>query len=560
MRIRSMSLVPLVAACRAPVSLTAFASAALLFCVNAGCDTSTGRTTSSGSSGAPGSGGKGEGGTVSSGGTSAGGQGGAPGSGGSMPDASIGNGGAGSPGSGGTTAPTGGGGIVADRPGAGGSSETGGTSTPGTTGGAAGATRTGGATSAGGGSGGRAGASGSGGQGMAGGTSGSGGSSGGSTGSTLLAATPPMGWNSWNYFKANISDSVIRQIADAMVSSGMKDVGYTYVNIDDTWMKAGRVNGLLVPDSRKFPNGMKALADYVHSRGLKLGIYGDRGTMTCANIAESGSYGRETEDAQTFASWGIDYLKYDNCNVGSRTGNAQLQQDYEKMGAALRATGRPIIYSLCAWGWKGDWMIETGQLWRSTGDIADCWDNSCSIKASYENGITAIIDQNEAMASHAGPGHWNDPDMLEVGNGHMTTTEYISHFSLWCIMAAPLIAGNDIRNMSTTTRDILTNQEAIAVDQDPAGIQGRRIVDNGDLEVWMKPLGRRDGPEKAVVLFNRSSRAATISVSLSAIGISGSVKVRDLWAHKDLTPATGSFSAEVESHGVVMVKITQTGS
>jgi alpha-galactosidase len=371
-----------------------------------------------------------------------------------------------------------------------------------------------------------------------------------------IALTPPMAWNSWNAFHESINEQQIKQVADVMVSSGMKDAGYQYLNLDDRWMDDdGRdAQGKLYGDSVRFPSGMKSLADYVHGLGLKLGVYGDRGTATCANVKESGSYGKETIDAQTFAAWGVDYLKYDNCNVGSRTSDQAQREDYEKMSAALKATGRPIVFSICAWDWKGEWMAAAGHLWRSTFDIGPCF-SGC--KEWYRN-IDQIIDENNLSAQFAGPGHWNDPDMLEVGNPGLTNTEATAHFSMWAIMAAPLIAGNDIRTMSSQTRDILTNKEVIAVDQDLAGIQGTRVVDNGDLEVWMKPLCNRNGPEKAVALLNRSGSTAKITVSFSGIGVSGTATVRDLWAHKDLGEYQGSFSADVASHGVVMVRIVAT--
>ena len=368
-----------------------------------------------------------------------------------------------------------------------------------------------------------------------------------------IARTPPMGWNSWNAFHESINEQQIKQVADAMVSSGMKAAGYQYVNLDDRWMDDdGRDSqGRLYGDSVRFPGGIKALADYVHGLGLKLGVYGDRGTATCANVRDSGSYGHETVDAQTFASWGVDYLKYDNCNVGSRTSDQAQREDYERMSAALKATGRPIVFSICAWDWKGEWMISAGHLWRSTFDIGPCF-SGC---AEWYRNIDQIIDENNQTPQYAGPGHWNDPDMLEVGNAGLSNTEATAHFSMWAIMAAPLIAGNDIRSMSTQTRDILTNTEVTAINQDPAGIQGTRVVDNGDLEVWMKPLCTRNGPAKAVALLNRSGSTATISVSFSSIGISGSATVRNLWTHTDLGVQQNSYSAQVPSHGVVMLKI-----
>jgi alpha-galactosidase len=302
-------------------------------------------------------------------------------------------------------------------------------------------------------------------------------------------------------------------------------------------------NGNLRADPTRFPSGIKALADYVHSKGLKLGIYGDRGTKTCMGVPESGSQGHEQQDANTFASWGVDYLKYDNCNA-----TLDLRTQYELMSQCLLNTGRPIVFSICSWSFNGPWMADAGNLWRTTGDISDNW-----------NSVMGIIDTNEPLYQYAGPGHWNDPDMLEVGNGGMTATEYRSHFSLWCIMAAPLIAGNDLRGMTQGTLDILTNTEAIAVDQDSAGIQGRRVRDDGNLEVWMKPLGGYSTGTKAVVLLNRGSSSANITVNWSEIGLNNeAATVRDLWAHQDKGSYTGSYTANVAAHGVVMLKIVGT--
>jgi alpha-galactosidase len=269
---------------------------------------------------------------------------------------------------------------------------------------------------------------------------------------------------------------------------------------------------------------------------------------------QSGSYGNEEKDAQTFASWGVDYLKYDNCSPApGREGDQAQREDYEAMAAALRASGRPIVFSICAWDYK-NWMPSVGHLWRSTFDIGPCF-SGCN---EWYRNIDQIIDENNESPDVAGPGHWNDPDMLEVGHSALTVTEDASHFSMWAIMAAPLIAGNDLRNMSNEIRDILTNTDVIAVNQDPAGIQGTRVVDNGDLEVWMKPLCTPDGPEKAVALFNRSGGTADISVSFSDIGLSGTATVRDLWQHQDKGEFTGSYSASVPSHGVVMLRISQS--
>lgn len=358
-----------------------------------------------------------------------------------------------------------------------------------------------------------------------------------------LGLTPPMGWSSWNIFGGNIDEEKIKQIADAMVTSGMKDAGYEYVNLDDNWMAnpARDANGNLIPDPKRFPSGIKALADYIHSKGLKIGIYGDRGLTTCCNIPQSGSQGYEEQDAKTYASWGIDYLKYDNC-----ASDGNLQAGYEKMKNALLETGRPIYYSICCWYFAGPWIADCGNSWRTTSDITDNWGS-----------VTKIIDDNSKSASYAGPGHWNDPDMLEVGNGKMTDTEYKAHFSMWCMMAAPLIAGNDIRNMTAATKDILTNKEVIAIDQDAAGVQGTKVSTSGDLEVWCKPLGT-DGTTKAVTLLNRGGTSADITVNWSDIKLDdGSATVRDLWEHKDCGTYDTGYTANVPSHGAVVLKVQQ---
>ncbi len=360
-----------------------------------------------------------------------------------------------------------------------------------------------------------------------------------------LGLTPPMGWNSWNIFGGDINEDKIKQIADAMVSTGMKDAGYEYVNLDDNWMAnpARDANGKLIPDPKRFPNGMKALGDYIHAKGLKFGIYGDRGVTTCCNVPQSGSQGYEEQDAKTFAEWGVDYLKYDNC-----ASDSNLQAGYEKMQSALLKTGRPIFYSICCWYFAGPWIVDCGNSWRTTGDISDNWGS-----------VAKIIDENSKSASYAGPGHWNDPDMLEVGNGNMTDTEYKAHFSMWCLMAAPLIAGNDLRNMTGATKDILTNKEVIAIDQDTAGVQGTKVSASGDLEVWCKPLGT-DGTTKAVILLNRGSVSSDITVNWKDVKLSdGSVKVRDLWEHKDCGTFDTGYTANVPSHGAVVLKV-QTSS
>ncbi len=365
-----------------------------------------------------------------------------------------------------------------------------------------------------------------------------------------VAKTPPMGWNSWNKFACDgINEKVVRASADAISANGMKDAGYEYVVIDDCWQTGRDASGNIVADAVKFPSGIKALADYVHSKGLKFGIYTDAGTKTCAG--RPGSMGHEYQDAQQYANWGVDYLKEDWC---STLPGQSSESSYTLMRNALAATGRPILFSICEWGSTKPWLWAgpVGNMWRATSDIQDCW--SCK-KDWGGNGFVQIIDQMDPIYSYAGPGHWNDADMLEVGNGGMTKEEYRSHFSLWAIFSAPLLAGNDLEHMTADTREILLNKEVIAVDQDSMGIQGHRVKKTGDLEVWSKQLA--DGG-RAVVLLNRSDKAASIEADWYDIGYPSTLpaKVRDLWAGKDEGPKTGSFAAEVPSHGVVMVRVT----
>jgi alpha-galactosidase len=361
-----------------------------------------------------------------------------------------------------------------------------------------------------------------------------------------LALTPPMGWNSWNRFACDVNEDLVKSAADALVSSGMKDAGFEYVVIDDCWQVSRDPAGNIIADAKTFPSGIKALADYVHSKGLKFGIYSDAGTMTCAK--RPGSRGHEYQDALQYAAWGVDYLKYDWCN----TGTENPQAAYSTMRDALKAAGRPIVFSLCEWGSNKPWLWarDVGNLWRTTGDISDCWDCKKD-RLSW----TQILDLQVGLETYAGPGHWNDPDMLEVGNGGMTTTEYRSHFSLWCLLAAPLMAGNDLKNMSADIKEILTNKEVIGVDQDPLGMEGRRVRKNSDSEVWAKQL--KDG-SRAIALLNRGASDADISVSWEDLGYPAhlSAAVRDLWAKKDLGKFTGTFSVKVPSHGVAMLRVT----
>ena len=373
--------------------------------------------------------------------------------------------------------------------------------------------------------------------------------------STNLAPTPPMGWNSWNKFACNVSDELIRGMADALVKSGMKDAGYQYVVIDDCWQVSRDEVGNIVADAQRFPHGIKGLADYIHSIGLKFGIYSDAGSKTCAG--RPGSLGHEYQDARQYAAWGVDYLKYDWCNTTTQDAPAA----YALMRAALDATGRPIVLSICEWGKAQPWLWGKrvgGNLWRATGDIQDRWEGkkewSPGDCCSY--GVVDIIDAVADLYSYAGPGHWNDPDMLEVGNGGMTDTEYRSHFSFWALLAAPLIAGNDLRTMPPEIHDILTNKEVIAINQDPLGRQGHRVRKDDQLkvDVWAKQL--TDG-SRAVILFNRGTAEQIIAVNWEEIGYPANIvaSVRDLWQHKDLGKQAGKTAATVPAHGVAMLAV-----
>jgi alpha-galactosidase len=361
-----------------------------------------------------------------------------------------------------------------------------------------------------------------------------------------LAQTPPMGWNSWNKFGCNVNEATVRGVADAMISSGMRDAGYLYVVVDDCWHGPRDAEGNISADPERFPSGMHALADYIHARGLKFGIYSDAGRTTCGG--RPGSQGHEYQDARTYAAWGVDYLKYDWCATGTRN----AEEAYALMADALRASGRDIVLSICEWGGNQPWLwaANIGNMWRTTGDIYDHWDGV----DRWMHGVMDIVDRNEPLWSYAGPGHWNDADMLEVGNGGMTDSEYRAHFSLWAMMASPLIAGNDIAGMSAATREILTNREVIAVDQDRLGIQGRRVWRDGGREVWVRPLS---GGARAVLLLNRGDAPAEIAVDWDHLGLPPALhaRVRDLWAHRDVGRARGRYAATVQPHAVVMLRM-----
>jgi len=355
-----------------------------------------------------------------------------------------------------------------------------------------------------------------------------------------LAKTPPMGWNSWNKFRGEVSDKLVRQVADAMVRNGMRDAGYVYVNIDDTW-EAGRDAQGNIQTNERFPD-MKALADYIHSKGLKLGIYSSPGPKTCAGY--EGSYQHEEQDARTYAAWGVDYLKYDWCSASQVYDYHAMPAVYAKMGQALEDTGRPIVFSLCQYGVLKvqQWGAKVGgNLWRTTGDIQDNWRSMSRIG----------FDLQAGLESAAGLGHWNDPDMLEIGNGGMTDDEYRTHMSLWAILAAPLLAGNDLRSVPPDILKILTNKEVIAVDQDRLGKEGYRVAKIGDGEIWARPLA--DGAW-AVGLFNRGGSRQRVTLHAENLGLKRMTHIRNLWTHAD-QKAAAQYTAEVVPHGVVMLEV-----
>ena len=368
-----------------------------------------------------------------------------------------------------------------------------------------------------------------------------------------VAATPPMGWNSWNFFAGRVTDKDIRDTADLLVSTGMRDAGYVYVNIDDTWEGKRDAQGR-IQSNEKFPD-MKALADYVHSKGLKLGIYSSPGPQTCARF--EGSLGHEEQDAQTYADWGVDYLKYDLCSfrmvmlqnagVDAAAQNKLMREAYEKMHQAILKTGRPMVYSLCQYGddsvW--DWGPSVGaNLWRTTGDISANFDRM------------SLIGRSQAgLAKFAGPGHWNDPDMLEVGNGRLTHDENVTHMTMWAMLAAPLIAGNNLTQMTPEIGAILMNKDVIAIDQDALGKQGDRVYAEGPVEIWAKPL--KHGA-MAVAIFNFGETASEmrgIGLHLKEMGFGASVKARDVWAAKDLGTIKDDWKTTIPRHDVVLLVV-----
>ena len=377
-----------------------------------------------------------------------------------------------------------------------------------------------------------------------------------------LALTPPMGWNSWNTFQTNISEKLVMKTVDAIIASGMKEVGYQYIVLDDGWMTKQRdTNGNLVPDPKRFPHGMKALINYVHSKGLKFGLYNCAGTKTCAGYP--GTRGYEYQDARFYARLGIDYLKYDWCY----TDGIEAQEAYRTMSNALRVAGRPIVFSLCEWGenkpWE--WAGSVGELWRTTGDIAPVFDGYSEHATWKQTGVMPIIDQQEGLRKYAGPGHWNDPDMLEAGNG-MSENEDRAHFSMWCMLAAPLIAGNDVRKMSKATKGILTNKEVIAIDQDKAGIEGFKYKDADSLEVWAKPL---QNGEWAICFLNRSHHPVQVNFNWKDELINDNIfkktlnakdnnyKIRNLWTKSNEGDTQKPLEALLPSHDVIMLRLSK---
>jgi alpha-galactosidase len=363
-----------------------------------------------------------------------------------------------------------------------------------------------------------------------------------------LAPTPPMGWNTWNTFGINIDEELVLGVAKVMKDNGMQAAGYRYIVLDDAWMAKTRdPNGNLVGDPHKFPHGMKYLGDTLHEMGFKFGLYNCAGNKTCAGWP--GSKGHEEQDAKVYASFGADYLKYDWCD----TNGVNAKEAYPKMRDALRATGRPIIFSMCEWGQNKpwEWAADVAQLWRTTGDIGAWY----SGQRQWSSGWKTILDKQVGLEKYAGLNHWNDPDMLEVGNGELTLAESRAHFSLWCILAAPLMAGNDVRKMSDDIRNILTAREVIALDQDPLGKQGYRFKAEGGKEVWVKELSNG---QWAVCVLNDTANPADITVNWKDLTfLTGTYKVRDLWQKKDAGTTSDAFTApQVAAHDVVLLQLS----
>lgn len=369
-----------------------------------------------------------------------------------------------------------------------------------------------------------------------------------------LALTPPMGWNSWNRFGCEVSETMIMQMADAMAANGMKDAGYEYIVIDDCWQIDRDSVGNILPDPERFPSGMAHLADYVHSLGLKFGLYSCAGSRTCQR--RPGSRGYQFQDAHQYAAWGVDYLKYDWCyNEGQ-----DAEAAYRTMSDALKTCGRPIVFSICEWGQSKpwEWGEGIGHLWRTTSDIRNIYQAEINWGGL---GIVDIIDRQADLWSYAGPGHWNDPDMLEVGNRGLTRDENITHFSMWAMLAAPLMAGNDLRDMDPEVLGILTNREVIAVNQDPRGNQAVKFLDMGEHEIWVKLLADR---ELAVCFMNRMDVPWILNYDWKRLNIyhRGAVRfseqeyeMRDLWKHENIGFTDNILHAEIAPHGVLLLRL-----
>ncbi len=389
-----------------------------------------------------------------------------------------------------------------------------------------------------------------------------------------LALTPPMGWNSWNMFEGDINEKIVKEIADAFVKTGMKDAGYVYIIIDDVW-QGGRDNrNRIVPDPKKFPSGIKLLADYVHDKGLKFGIYSNAAYYTCGGF--TASYGFEKEDAETFAKWGVDYLKYDYCNAPKDQKTAIKR--YLRMSSALKKSGREIVFAICEWGRREPWIwgkTVGGNLWRTTWDSRDIWETKKY--TAGRAGIMNILDKQIGLEKYSGPGGWNDPDMLMVGlygKGKSSSlkykkgcsdVEYKSHFSLWCMLAAPLIVNTDVRDMNEATKNILLNREMISIDQDPLGKQATRIVDEDGINIFLKPL---QNGEWAICFLNRSNGIKSIDFNWESLtlnkkesGYSDSYKslknytLRDVWKHKNIGNTKSNLKIKIISHDVLVLRL-----
>ena len=362
-----------------------------------------------------------------------------------------------------------------------------------------------------------------------------------------LALTPPMGWNSWNTFEVDIHEDLIKQTADVLVSSGMKDAGYEYIVVDDGWEAMKRdADGNLVPDPEKFPSGMKALGDYIHSKGLKFGIHNCAGNTTCNGMP--GGRGHEYQDARLYASWGVDYLKYDWCDHGT----ADSKETYKTMRDALYAAGRPIVFSLCEWGNTQPWLWakDVGHLWRTTGDITDCY----NCQGEYDMGMRFIIQLQDGLEKYAGPDHWNDPDMLETGNPGLTLAESRSNFSIWCMLAAPLMAGNNLLAMTPEILSLLTNKEAIAIDQDPLGKQASKYMDHPSKQIWTKELSN---DKWAICYHNPGDQTITLRINWKHFGfLTGEYQIYDVWQDKVLGTTAQNREMDIPSHDVIMLKFT----